>query len=88
MKKENRNDTEIVKDLIILLREGHSIESASRKLGISQQRARLIAYTLASTGLLKTVKLGGRCSCDSCPLRDYCILNPKNIAKRFLKKRK
>jgi len=73
----------LIKELLQLLQQGYSIDEAAIKLGISKKQSKIMAYTLASQGLIKIYQKNSKsCSCDTCPLRDYCILNPRKFFSR------
>ena len=73
-----------IEELLGFLRRGYTLKEAAVRLGISEEEARLIYYTLAAQGLVKIIQPKTRkCSCEGCPFRKYCTLSIKGrVARR------
>ncbi len=73
-----------LEELLEYLRRGYTLKEAAIRLGITEDEARLIYYTLAAQGLVKIIQpKTRRCSCEGCPFRKYCTLSIKGrVARR------
>lgn len=75
--------TSIVARTLQLLEKGYMLEEVAAELGISVDRARLIASTLVASGLAKPARLDtANCACETCPLRRVCGFTPLRRAER------
>lgn len=67
-------------------RAGKSVEQIARELDIPLSRARLLASTLAGSGLIKPLRDADTSStcgdCSVCPLRHFCGFTPLRRAEQ------
>lgn len=66
-----------------LLAEGgiHSLAELARRLGVSEELARLMAENLARQGYLAPLGDGCTTACDGCALSDACVPSGSQDAK-------
>ncbi|MCE4619509.1 MAG: hypothetical protein F7C33_00630 [Desulfurococcales archaeon] len=75
-----KNTASLLAKLLDYIKHGYTLREAAIKLGISEEEARLIYYTLAAQGLVTIIApKASKCSCKGCPFRKYCTLNIKEI---------
>ena len=72
-----------LEELLEYLRRGYTLKEAAIKLGIIEDEARLIYYTLAAQGLVKIIQpKTQKCSCEGCPFRKYCTISIRGIIEK------
>ena len=78
------NNVSLLARLLDHVKHGYTLREAATRLGITEDKARLIYYTLAAQGLVAILEpSASKCSCKECPFRKYCrLLNIRVIAGR------
>ena len=67
-----RIDSKSLLEFLLLLARGLPVHEASRRLGLSVEKADLIVAALLGEGYIVEAGRGLECVCESCVIRDIC----------------